>query len=162
MKKEPLAQFLDNLIFKLSSDSVFITDSRNIILGENTSGLIELSESFFPRIEILILGIEDQGYIDQRNIQTIYSLGVMGHIKREQASTKDVDIFDAIAFGTEIRKKLYSYQDDRIQGKPICDGFIMITGFSKTMIEYEIFERITTVGINAEVEIQLPDTYTLN
>ncbi len=161
MAKEPLEQFLDNLVMKLSSsNSQFIKNEDNVMIGENTRGLIELPDESFPRVEVLVLDSGDDGYLDQRIVNSSFNVMCVGHIRRDNANTTRFDMFDAIRFGKEMRRIFYVFNQDRRDGIDVCDGFIQMSGFSKTEYEYELFDKITTVIFKADAEIQLADTYT--
>ena len=159
--KEPFAQFLDYLITKFTSGCTFVTDPTNIIIGE-TPDMIGLNDGKFPRLEILIAKLAYGGFLDQRTVQQSFRISIGGHIRRTQDTTTSSDMYSLIQFGTELANLVYSAHTDKMNGVPICDGFIQIGGFPELFFEYELFPKISTVLLVAEAEIQLTDIYTNN
>ena len=161
MAKEPLAQFLDFMICKFIDNATFATDPSNIVVGE-TRDTLGLSDSKLPRLELLITKSKNNGYIDQRQVDKSYRFSVGGHLRREQEETTPEDMWEAVRWGTELESSFYSLNDDKIAGKSPCDGFIQVGGFCEVYYEYELFPKITSILMVAEIEVQLTDTYTNN
>jgi len=162
MAKEPLADFLDSLINKHIEYGTFARNPENIIIGETLTGLVQKSDDYFPRIEILITKLKGDGFIDQRNMNQSFRISQAGYIRRKENVTIPQDMFDAIRWGREFLKILYMFHDDRVSGIFPCDGFIQISGYPEVFFEYEMFPKITSVVVEAEAEIQLADNYTNN
>lgn len=162
MANEPLADFLETLMGKYIENGTFVNDPTNIIMGESFRGIAHLDDDKFPRLELLITKLKLDGYIDQRNMNQSFRFKVLGHLRREQDETIPQDMWDAVKWGRELLKILYTLNDDRIAGNSPCEGFIQIDGFAEVDIEYELFPKTTSVLLSAEADIQLSDIYSNN
>jgi hypothetical protein len=140
-----------------------ITDPLNVIIGE-TMSILDLPDTAFPRCELLMDKLKFSGFIDQRMLEQNYRLCVSAYMKRPSSDhAEDVteqDMYDAITFGRKIMKAFMSANDDKLAGRPVCEGFLQMNGYPTMDIEYEMFAPITGILISAEPEIQLIDTYT--
>lgn len=161
MANEPFADFMDYLITNLNSKSTFATNSDNIIIGE-TINLAERESDFFPRVELLIKKMKDDGYVDQRIVDQSFRFTAIGHIHRAADDTTKEDMFTLIRFARETKSIIYGANTDRRLGNTICDGFKQIGGFTEIDMDFEMFPYISSFLIEGEAEIELEDVFTNN
>lgn len=164
MNAEPLEQYLRYIIEKITEKSTWINDPQNIMIGESLS-LLDKSDSYFPRAEILITKHKFNGWVDQRNLEQVlrYSIGI--HLRREKDDVTNEDMFDAINCGRQMMSIIMNIHNDIISkgASSIANGLIQMNGFPEIFYEYELFPRITTIILtNIETMFQLPDTFTNN
>lgn len=162
MAREPLADFIENLLTKYKNEGTFATDPSNVVIGESRYGLANKPDSAFPRLELLISKLKYDGFIDQRIVNQSFRISVAGHIRRDTDDTTSEDMYQAIQWGREMVRLLYTFHTDKIAGTSPCDGFIQIGGFPEVFFEYELFPKVTSVILMAEAEVQLTDIFTNN
>lgn len=155
---DAFAQFLDYLIKNLKDKCPTLTDPRNIIIGESQS-LLDLGHDEFPRAEILITKLKCDGFIDQRSIEQSFRFSIGGFIRRDDFHVSPDDMYAALHFGREMLKVVMESHEDRIRGNFPCEGFQQINGYPEVFYEYEMFDKITGVILNAEAQVTLPDIY---
>jgi len=161
MSNEPFADYLNYLITSLVNKTTFVNDPDNVIIGE-TADVLGKPDDFFPRLETLITKMKDDGYIDQRMMDQSFRFSIMGYIRREEENTTSDDMFSLIKFARECKKIVYESNSDRANGDSPCDGFMQVGGFTEVFLEYEQIPKHSAFLLEAEVEIQLADTYTNN
>jgi len=159
MSRSSFSQFMDFLINDIRANSTYIKDPDNVVIGESLS-MLDKPDSYFPRAEALITKRKYNGWLDQRILNQSFRFSIGAHLRREHDHTTEEDMYDALDWGDELMRSIYNMHEVAIQQGPdaICEGFIQVSGFPEVFAEYELFPRITTVILVAEVEIQLRDT----
>lgn len=153
------SDYFDTLTKKLYRSS-YITDSANIIFGEYPD-IQALADSFFPRVEVLLTKCKCNGYVDQRNMSWSLRYGVAGYMRRTNASElmlTATEMGDIINFGKEICDLNYEFLDDKQEGEPPCDGFMMLGEFPEIFAEFELFPKISAFVFEMEAILYLADT----
>jgi hypothetical protein len=158
---EPAAEFLTYLVSNLKSKKTIVTSNDNIFIGEKAN-IQMLSDSDFPRLEIVIKKLNGGGYVDQGNIDEGFRVTIVGFIKRDSDDTTDQDMYDIINFARETKKIVYQANSDRGAGTTVCEGFEQISGFSEIFVGYEMAPRTSAFVFEFEAEILLRDTFTNN
>lgn len=159
MSRSSFSQFMNFLVEDIRNGDNIFTDPSNVVIGESLS-MLDKPDSYFPRAEMLITKRKYNGWLDQRMLNQSFRFSIGAHIRRKHDHTTDEDMFDALDLGDQLMQTIYNMHNVAIQKGPetICDGFIQVSGFPEVFAEYELFPRITTVILVAEVEIQLVDT----
>jgi hypothetical protein len=157
MANKSYAQFMNYLLTDIRSKFDLIPDDKNVVIGESLS-LLDKPDSYFPRAELLITKQKYNGWRDQRVLDQSFRFSIGVHLRRAQDETTEEDMYTALDLGSELMSLIYDMHRAKIQGVPICDGFIQIGGFPEVFYEYELFPKITTIILLAEAEVQLQDT----
>jgi hypothetical protein len=163
MALEPFSTFMEYLIKDLRAHDTTVTDPQNIVIGESMS-LIDKPDSFFPRLEILITKQKYNGWIDQRNLEQAFRFSIAGHFRRDQDDVTESDMYKILDWGQSLITLIYRMHDVSVSSgqDAITPGFIQVSGYPEIFAEYELFPRISTTILIAEIEIQLRDTFTTN
>ena len=159
--KEPLADFMNYLLGKFKANKSYVTDNANIVIGESVD-LTMKDSAFFPRLEMIVKKMKDDGYLAQQMMEKSYRITVMGDIRRAQDDTTAQDMWDIIGFANETSSTLYGANTDRRNGVTICEGFMQIGGFTEIALGYELYPKTSSFVMECEAELQLEDIHTNN
>lgn len=138
-------------------------DTR-VIIGETMSpegvSWLGLPDSAYPRVEILIGKIKDDGYVNQCDIHSAFRFSVAGYMLRETEATLSQDMYNLIQLGRDIKNLTMKANNDKIQGITVCDGFLYVGGYSETFFEYEIaIPKCSSFIFVAEAKVDLEYDY---
>jgi hypothetical protein len=145
----PISDYFQALYTKLSLCS-YITDTNNILIGESVD-LLSLSDTEFPRLEVLTYRDIGLGYKTDRKIDFGLHYCIVGY-------AKDVSIEYMTEFGVEVRCLNFQFIDDKILGNSPCHGFISLYGYPELFVREELFGGIYTFMLFMSATIQFLDT----
>jgi hypothetical protein len=151
-----IATYLDSLITKLASTTL-ITDTNNIIVGE-TQDVFKLSDTQFPRLEILVAKDKCDGYVAQRKQNYSFRYSIMGMIKRTSMDTTKSDMLTLMGFGIQVRALNYQFLDDKQAGNPPSSDFTKMGEFPECFYEFEMYAPLSAFLLDMEAHFYLSDT----
>lgn len=135
----------------------YILKQDNVVVGES-SDLLGLTDSYFPRIEILPLIDKGQGYVCQRDMEHNYQFGIIGYIRRDKEEISERDVKNIIAMGEKSRALIFELFEDKQKGEIKANLFDYIEGSPILDFDFELFDNISTFTLGFISSSQLKDT----
>jgi hypothetical protein len=135
------SDFLLLLDAKLKTCSV-ITSADNVVFGETTD-IMGLQDSSFPRLETLIVKIPDEGYQAQTDKKWNLSMATAGYIKLTEDSdfVSAADYSRIIDMAYEVSTLIASFNEDKQTGLITVDSFLQVGDFSDIFIDKELIPQ---------------------
>lgn len=150
MANSPIGQFLLALETKLQSVSD-ITLNANVMIGE-TPSLVDLPNTAYPRMEVLITKDKGDGYNAQRYINFAFRFSIAGYMKRIDDGVSFADMTRLMNFGQRTRNAVFGMLDDKQAGSLTVPGFEKFAGYPETFYEFEIFYEAELMSFILEME----------
>lgn len=153
-----VGDYFGEIVSQLSDNSSYITDSDNIVFMEEDHDPLGLSDSHYPRINILPIKLKSNGYRSQRELEFDLRYLIVGMTRRENDIPVFSDAIGIIDFAIETFSILMGTLDQKIAGVSLGSGFIQNDEYPEAIFDYEMFPRTNTFIIEFAAEFINPDT----